>query len=41
MCVKVMKGFFERLEENVKEVESFLVFYLLGMFLIVSFFEGI
>ena len=31
MCVKAAKGFFERLEENIKEVESLLALYLPGM----------
>jgi len=30
MCVKAAKGFFERLEENTKEVESLLALYLPG-----------
>ena len=41
MCVKATKGFFERLEENAKEVESLSALYLPGMYLTGSSSEGI
>lgn len=41
MCVKATKGFFERLEENAKEVESLSALYLPGMSLTASSSEGI
>ena len=41
MCVKAAKGFFERLEENAKEVESLSTLYLPGMPLTGSSSEGI
>lgn len=40
MCVKAAKGFFERLEENTKEVESLLSLYLPGISLAESSSEG-
>ena len=40
MCVNAAKGFFERLEENTKEVESLLSLYLPGMSLAGSSSEG-